>query len=447
MSSSTISRRGFVGELAMTGAAFTIVPRHVLGRGYRAPSDTLNIACIGVGGKGRTDVEGVSKENIYALCDVDLRMAEQSLAAFPKAKRYRDFREMLEKEGERIDAVTISTPDHTHAVAAMMALKMGKHVFCQKPLARTLHEVRAMMQEAARRPKQATQMGNQGHAGDGTRQIREWVEAGAIGTVREVHYWTDRPIWPQGIDRPTEAHNPPPTLDWDLWLGPMPARPYNPAYAPFRWRGWWDYGTGALGDIACHSMDAAYWALELGYPTRIEAETTRLYPETAPKASRLVYDFPARGNRPPVKVVWRDGELGAPRPAELSSDYAWPKYAEVGTQLWIGDSGKLLADVYGDKVKLLDEKRHKELTANGFGKKYPRSPGVFVEWTDACKAGKQPGSSFSQHAGPLTEMVLLGNLAIRTAQPVDLDPKTGRVKTAGIPQEYFEPTFRPGWSL
>jgi len=295
MSRKRISRRKFVGDVG-AGLAFTIVPRHVLGRGYRAPSDKLNIACIGVGGMGANDVRGVGKtENIYALCDVDEHQAAQSFAAFPKAKRFKDFRVMLEKEGKSIDAVTVSTPDHVHAVAGMMAMKLGKHTRIQKPLARTIWEVRQLVQ-AARKYKVATQMGNQGHAEEGTRQIREWVESGAIGTVREVQLWTNRPIWPQALDRPLEEYYTPPWIDWELWLGPAPARPYNPAYAPFKWRGWWDFGTGALGDIACHSMDASFWALDLGYPTRIEPESTKLFSETAPPSRASPTVSPRRGN-------------------------------------------------------------------------------------------------------------------------------------------------------
>ena len=448
MSEHPLSRRTFVGQLAGTAAAFTIVPRHVLGRGYQAPSDTLNVACVGVGGKGRTDVEGLAGENVYALCDVDARMAEASFNAHPKAKRYTDWRELLVKEAKNIDAVMISTPDHTHAVVAMAALKAGKHVFCQKPLARTLDEVRALRAEARRRPKQATQMGNQGHAGDGTRKIRELVEAGAIGTVRELHYWTNRPIWPQAIDRPVEAFNPPPWFDWDLWLGPAPERPYAPAYAPFRWRGWWDYGTGALGDIGCHSLDAAFWALDLGTPARIEAETTRQFPETAPRTSRIIYDFPARGARGPIRAVWRDGELAGPRPAGLPEQYAWPAgYSDVGTQLWIGSDGMLIADVYGDKPMLLDAAKRAAMEASPPPEKYPRSPGIYNEWIAAAKAGAQPSSNFGDHAAALTEMVLLGNLAVRTGQPVTMNPSTGAVMSAGVPRELLGGEYRKGWTL
>ena len=443
--STDVSRRGFVGS-ASAALAFTIVPRHVLGRGYRAPSDTLNVACIGVGGMGRNDVTGMSGENIYALCDVDWKQAESSFAAFPRAKRYRDYREMLDKEAKNIDAVTVSTPDHSHAAAAILAMRAGKHVYCQKPLARTLGEVRAMM-DVARTTKVATQMGNQGHAGAGTRLLREVVEAGMIGTVKEVHYWTNRPIWPQGMDRPTEAHNPPPTFDWNLWLGPAAERPYNPAYAPFRWRGWWDFGCGALGDIAPHAMDAAFWTLDLGFPERIESETSPLYPETAPKISRIVYDFPARGARPPVKVVWRDGGLTPARPAGYPAEAQWPLGGDPGHQLWIGTEGMLVADVYGDGVRLVDEAKNAELKAKPPAQKYPRTEGVHKEWIAACKGGPAAGSNFAGHAGPLTQMTLLGNLAVRMARPLTLNPATGDVTNATVPEEFVRPAYRKGWTL
>jgi len=443
--SADVSRRKFVGG-ASAALAFTIVPRHVLGRGYRAPSDTLNVACIGVGGMGRNDVNGMSGENIYALCDVDWKQAESSFGAFPKAKRYRDYREMLEKEAKNIDAVTVSTPDHSHAAAAILAMRAGKHVYCQKPLARTLGEVRAMM-DVARTTKVATQMGNQGHAGAGTRLLREVVEAGMIGTVKEVHYWTNRPIWPQGMDRPTEAHNPAPTFDWNLWLGPAAERPYNPAYAPFRWRGWWDFGCGALGDIAPHAMDAAFWTLDLGFPERIESEASPLYPETAPKMSRIVYDFPARGARPAVKVVWRDGGLTPARPAGYPAEAQWPLGGDPGHQLWIGTEGMLAADVYGDGVRLVDEAKNAELKAKPPAQKYPRTEGVHKEWIAACKGGPAAGSNFAGHAGPLTQMTLLGNLAVRMAQPLTLNPATGEVTNAKVPEEFVRPAYRKGWTL
>jgi hypothetical protein len=439
-----ISRRTFLGQAGTTAAAFTIVPRHVLGRGFRAPSDTLHIACIGVNGQGRSDTEGVSGERIVALCDVDWKAATYSFEKFPAATRYRDFREMLEKE-KGIDAVTISTPDHTHAVIAMAALQLGKHVYCQKPLARTIGEVRALMARA-RTTKVATQMGNQGHAQEGTRQIREWVEAGQIGTVREVHYWTDRPIWPQGIERPTEVHHVPATLDWDLWLGPAMARPYHPAYMPFRWRGWWDFGTGALGDIACHAMDAAFWTLDLGFPTRITPDSSALFPETAPRSSRVTYDFPARGGRGPITVVWRDGSLFPPRPPEVPADVAWPPFADGG-QLWIGDKGKLVASMYGANPRLLDTQMAEELKVKPLPEKYPRVKNSYVEWIAAAKAGTTGASNFDGHAGMLTQMVLLGNLAVRSGRAVEVDPSTGEIRGAGMVPAYVTPAYREGWGL
>ncbi len=443
--SSDIARRDFVGGLATAGAMFHIVPRHVLGGpGFRAPSDTLNVACIGVGGMGSSDVRGMSTENIYALCDVDEQRGARSFAESPHAKRYRDFRIMLERDGDNIDAVTVSTPDHTHAVAAMMALQLGKHVYCQKPLTRTIWEARELAR-VARSSGCTTQMGNQGHSWEGTRQIREWVEAGWIGTVREVHYWTNRPIWPQAIERPLETYHVPDSLAWDLWLGPAPERPYHPAYAPFNWRGWWDFGTGALGDIACHSMDAAFWTLKLGYPSAIEAESTQLFEETAPAASRIEYRFPASGDRGPITVVWRDGNLAPPRPTDLADSETWP-WGDSG-QLWIGDEGALVAGIYGENPRLVNSERHAALMADLPEPKYARTEGVYAEWIAACKTGGRAGSDFAEHSGPLTEMVLLGNLAVRTAKTLEIDPRSGEVTNTAIPQGYIKPEYRDGWSL
>lgn len=440
----SVSRREFVGSSA-AAAAFTIVPRHVLGGpGYTAPSDKLNIACIGVGGMGKSDVDGVSGENVYVLCDVDQKAAEESYRKHPKAKRYTDYREMLSREAGNIDAVTISTPDHSHAAAAMLALKANKHTYCQKPLARTLHEVRTLAAQA-RKTKVSTQMGNQGHTFDGTKQLREYVEAGAIGTVREIHYWTNRPIWPQGIDRPTELHTPAPTLDWNLWLGPAADRPYHPAYAPFRWRGWWDFGTGALGDMACHGMDAAFWILDLGYPERIIPESTALYSESAPKASRVEYHFAAKGARPAVRVFWRDGDFRPPRPLSLPAEMQWPT-ADIGGQLWVGDDGMIVAGMYGENPKHLDPARDAELKANPPAEKYPRSKGVYQEWIDACKGGAPAQSDFGGHAGALTEMVLLGCLAVRGGKTLEVN-QSGAITNVKLPEEWVRPAYRKGWEL
>lgn len=441
-----ISRRNFVSDVAQAGLAFTIVPRHVLGgRGFVAPSDKISIAAIGCGGKGWSDIQGVSAEKIYALCDVDWHSAQDAFNAYPGAKRYRDFREMLDREGKNIDAVTVSTPDHVHAAATMAALRMDKPVFCQKPLARTLGEVRAVAAEAGRR-RLPTQMGNQGHTNEGTRQIREWVEAGVIGPVREVNYWTNRPIWPQGIDRPLEAFNTPSWIDWNLWLGPAPVRPYAPSYAPFNWRGWWDFGTGALGDMACHGMDAAYWGLDLRYPTKIEAETTELHEESPPKSSRVTYWFPERNGRPEVKVVWRDGGLWPPRPLALEAAVSWPP-EDIGGQLWIGDSGAILAGMYGEEPRLVDPVKDKELKASPPAQVYPRSPGVYEEWINAIKGGPMPNSNFAGYSGGLTEVVLLGCLAVRLGTTLTVNPSTGEITSPTIPGDWMRPKYREGWTL
>ena len=441
-----ISRRNAVRDIAASTFAFTIVPRHVLGRGYRAPSDTLNVACIGVGGMGFNDVKGIATENVYALCDVDTRNLERAGQTWTKAKRFADFRQMLDREGQNVDAVMVSTPDHTHAAAAMLALKAGKHVYCQKPLARTVGEVRALAAEAARRPKQVTQMGNQGHAGEGIRQIREMVEGGAIGTVQRVEFWTNRPIWPQGMLRPTEMHNVPPTLDWDLWLGPAAERPFHPAYAHFNWRGWWDFGTGAMGDMACHLMDASFWTLALRYPARVTPESSALFAETAPKMSRITFDFPARNGRPAVTLVWRDGSQYPARPEEYGLERGWVPDQEGG-QLWIGDKGTMIAGTYGSDPQVSDPAKQAALVAAPPAKRYPRTEGVYKEWVAAIRGGTQPGSSFAGYAGPLTEMIVLGNLAVRSGRTIELDPDTGVVKTTGIPDEWIMPKYRNGWSL
>ena len=440
-----ISRRTFVNDVTAAGLAATIIPRHIMGRGRRSPNDTLNVACIGVGGMGRSDVRGMEGENIYALCDVDWKAAEDAFRSYPDAKRYKDFRQMLAEEGDNIDAVTVSTPDHAHAAAAMMALNMGKPVYCQKPLARTIGEVQALMAADARGGI-ATQMGNQGHAGEGTRQIREWVEAGAIGTVREVHFWTNRPIWPQAITRPLQAYYAPQYLDWNLWLGPAPERPYAPAYAPFRWRGWWDFGTGAMGDMACHIMDAAFWTLGLRYPTRIVPEYSTLFDETAPKGTRITYDFPATSDRPAVTLVWRDGGLLPPKPADWPSTLKWPT-DESGGQLWLGSDGALVAETYGQNPRIVNDARNEEITANPPAQTYPRVESVYQEWIDAIKGGTPAGSNFSGYAGPLTEMILLGNLALRLGQTVELDTTGGAITNVQVPEEWISPVYRDGWEL
>lgn len=440
------SRRSVLKSAAAVGAAFHIVPRHVLGRGFTAPSDTVRLAAIGIGGKGESDITEMVKAgaSVAALCDVDWRSGAKSFARYPDAKQFKDYREMLATMGSEIDAVSVSTPDHTHAVATMAALKLNKPVFTQKPMTRTMHEVRALVAEAKVR-KVATQMGNQFHAGAGTRIIREAYEAGLIGEIREIHYWTNRPVWPQGLERPTDAHNPHPTFDWNLWQGPAPERPYNPAYAPFRWRGWWDYGTGALGDIACHAMDAAFWAFDLRNPARITPESSQMFEETAPKQSRVQYDFPATAKRPAVKVVWRDGSIWPARPMELGDKDQWP-IGEVGGQMWVGTDGAMVADAYGDSLRILNPTRHAQWLKTPPKPTYTRSPGAYAEWINAITGkGPAPLSNFVDYSGPLTEMVLYGCLAVRSGRIIEISPE-GVIKTP-LPPEWITPTYRAGWSL
>lgn len=440
--STRVTRRRFLGTTAATLATVTIVPRHVLGGvGHTPPSEKLNIAGIGVGGKGAGDIGAVSSENIVALCDVDEKQAGKTFEEYPQAKKYKDFRRMLEKEEKNIDAVVVATPDHVHAVASMMAIKMGKHVYTEKPLTHTIYEAR-MLTKAAREHKVATQMGNQGRSGEGIRLICEWIWDGAIGQVREVHAWTNRPIWPQGMDRPEETEPVPATLDWDLWLGPAPQRPYNSAYLPFKWRGWWDFGTGALGDMACHIIDAPVLALKLGYPTSVRAISTPVNSETAPTASIVEYEFGARGKMPPVKVTWYDGELRPPNPEELEPGRRMG--SKNGGVLFVGDKGKLVCGCYGKSPRLIPESKMQA---------YQRPPRTIErveehhkDWVNACKGGKPACSNFD-YAGPLTEVVLLGNLALRAGKRLEWDGENMRVTNVPEANEYLHRQYRQGWSL
>jgi predicted dehydrogenase len=411
------------------------------GPGHTPPSEKLNIAGIGVGGQGRSDLEELRNHNIVALCDVDWRRAAGTFRRFPDAKRYKDFRKMLDKE-KSIEGVVIATPDHTHAVATMTAIKMGKHVYCEKPLTHTLYEARRLT-EVAREHKVATQMGIQGHAGEGVRLLCEMIWDGAIGPVREVYSWTNRPIWPQGIDRPIDTPPVPKSLEWDLWLGPAPYRPYHPAYVPFKWRGWWDFGTGAIGDMGIHNLSPIFWALKLEHPTTVEASSTEVNSETYPLASVVRYEFPARGDMPPVKLIWYDGGLMPERPGELEEGRALGD-GDGGT-LFVGDKGKILAPGWcAADPRLIPETRMK-----GYGqppKSIPRSIGHHAEWIEACKGGEPAVANFD-FAGPLTEVVLLGNVAIRAGKKLRWDGS--KMKTTNVPEanEYLYSQYRKGWAL
>jgi predicted dehydrogenase len=431
------SRRQFVtATAASTAFAFTYLPGRVWGANER-----LNVACIGVGGKGRGEVRDAAAEgcNIVALCDVDERRAAGTYKEFPRARKYQDFRVMLDKQRD-IDAVTVSTPDHTHAVASMLAMRMGKHVYCQKPLTHSIYEAR-LMAETAAQMQVATQMGNQGHASGKLRRAVELVRAGVIGPVHEVHVWTNRPIWPQGLTRPAEAQQPPGGLNWDLWLGPAPQRPYHAAYVPFKWRGWWDFGTGALGDMACHLMDMPYWALDLGYPVSLEAVSHGGTEESPPLWSIINYEFPARGEQPPVKMVWYDGNKLPPLDV---TNGRGPEQLTGVSSILIGAKGKMFfdrssADFGIRPAALLEDFQLPEETI-------PRVASEDAEWVAACKGGPPALSNFG-HSGPFTEVVLAGNLAVRANRRVVWDGPGMKCPEMPELEPYIRREYRQGWTL
>jgi predicted dehydrogenase len=441
------SRRRFLRTSALAGSALTL-PLFVPGRVWGA-NERLNLAAIGAAGRGADNLEGLKSQNIVALCDVDWRHAAGSFAKFPPAAKHKDFRVMLDRE-KAIDAVVVSTPDHVHAVAAMAALKRGKPVYCEKPLTRTVFEARSLAR-AAREAKVATQMGNQGMAFEGNRLIKEWLADGAIGPVREVHVWSDRPThrgklpfwWPQGIERPQDTPPVPDTLDWELWLGPAPWRPFHPAYVPFRWRGWWDFGSGGLGDMGIHNLAPVFDALQLGPPTRVHASSTPVFPETVPLACTVHYEFAARGNQPPVKVHWYDGGILPPRPDELEPDRDLD--AEDGI-LFVGDTGKMLVEGWGgERPRLIPEARDKEYRRPA--KSLPRSIGHHEEWIKACKEGSPTASNFG-FAGPLTEAVLLGMVSVRLGgQRLEWDAAAMKVTNEPEANALLHYAYRPGWEL
>lgn len=434
--SNKINRRQFLKTGALTGAFFWASPR-VIWCEMKSPSEKLDIAGIGVGGRGADDINGVSSENIVALCDVDERQAAATFRRFPKARRHSDFRKMLEAE-KSIDAVVIATPDHTHATAAVMAMKLGKHVYCEKPLTHSIYEAR-VMRETAARCKVVTQMGIQGHSYDGHRRAVELIQAGVLGAIREVHVWSDRPIWPQGIDRPEDTMPVPKQLDWDLWLGPAPWRPYHSAYVPFNWRGWWDFGTGALGDMGIHNADVAFWGLNLGAPSSAEAEVSDVHAETAPQWSIIRFEFPARGALPPVKLTWYDG--GRKPPKELAHGQEIP----TNGALLVGEKGTLFSpDWHADQFKLLPEKQFEGF--KGPEPTLPRSPGHHEEWVAACKGGPPAMAPFS-YSAPMTEAVLLGNVAIRAGEKVEWDAEDLNVTNCPRANEFIRRGYRSGWTL
>jgi predicted dehydrogenase len=510
-----ISRRSFLSKAAVTGAAVTIVPRHVLGRGFTPPSDLLNIACVGVGGMGRSNLINLASQNVVALCDVDWAYTDRNLSRLdtdaanlqqhidhpdatppagarpapkidpvkakarleailhlkndllPKAKRYNDYRVMLDQQKD-IDAVVIATPDHMHAPIALACMDVGKHVYVQKPLTWSVAEARQLAKRAAE-TKLATQMGNQGHSLDDARTAVEYIWAGAIGDVREIHVWTDRPVgfWPQGVPRPKVApgdqpvdnlkwnqagvdarlanamagnYPVPETLSWDLFLGVGPVVPYHPIYHPFNWRGWVDWGCGAIGDMGAHLLDVSMWSLNLGLPTSIETVSTPFNGASYPSGSLIFYEFAPRGSMPPVKLTWFDGGLMPPKPAELGEE----DLIKEGGAILIGSKGKLMHGTYGAHPRLLPQSLQ-----DSFGKppqKLSRIPDESHEmnWVDAAK-GKTQSSCPFEYASKLTETMLLAVVSLRAGKKIAYDGVNMRVTNVPEANQYLSRENRTGW--
>ncbi|VTQ02391.1 Gfo/Idh/MocA family protein [Sphingobacterium daejeonense] len=465
------SRREFLKNSAIAAAGISIVPRHVLGgSGFIAPSDKLLVAGIGAGGKGESDIKSFAdsgKAEIAFLCDVDDRRAANSRKRFPKAKYYKDYREMLEKEHKNLDAVSVSTPDHNHAIQALAAMQLGKHVYVQKPLAHDVWEARVLT-DAAKKYKVVTQMGNQGASNDGPRQAREWYEAGLIGNVHTVYCWTDRPVWPQGIPWPSQAAQIPSELNWDLWLGTAPQKDFVDKLVPFNWRGWWDYGTGALGDMGCHLLELPFSVLGLSYVQDVQASVGSVYvdefkrgyfPDSCPPSSHATMTFPkATRTTGPVTLHWMDGGIQPTRPEELGPNEV---FGDGGNGiLLIGDKGKILADTYGENARLLPTSRKENVAL-----KYERVPGAagghYAQWVEACIAGygKKEVSAPFEISGPLTEALLMANLAIRGADlRVDgkypgrnlkllWDNQAMKVTNFDIVNQFVKRQYRQGWDV
>jgi predicted dehydrogenase len=453
-----ISRRAFLAVATTSALGAGCATRVNTARvvpGKVSPNEKLNIAAIGAGGMGRANIDACSTENIVALCDVDEVRAGDTYKSYPQAKRYRDFRAMLDAEGKNVDAVIVATPDHTHAVAAMAVIRSGKHLYCQKPLAHSIHEVRQLTL-AAREAGIQTQMGNQGHSSDSIRRLCEWIEDGAIGAVHEVHAWSDRPVggdpWSDFpiMKRPTETPPVPGTLDWELWLGPAAFRPYHPVYCPEKWRGWYDFGTGPLGDMGCHILDPSFWALKLGHPLSVEATSTHFEregsEETYPRASIVRYQFPARGAMPPVRLTWYDGRLKPPVPADFEPGQTLDSNGAV----LIGEEGTIVHKSHGAGDLTLLPKARREAYQEP-PPTLPRvKPGAGAheqDWIRACKDGHPASASF-EYGGPLTEMVLLGVIAIRMKdRRLEWDGESLRITNDPEADRLVTPTYRAGWTL
>ncbi len=501
-SKTVLSRRNFVAAFTTASAGLTILPRHVLGRGFTSPNDLVNIAVVGIGGMGASNTRAVASENVVAICDVDWAYAdravdrmikqppmgrrrsgapppteeEQARAAqqaekiaegLQKAKRYQDYRQMLDQQKD-IDAVIIATPDHMHAPIASAAMDLGKHVYVQKPLCWSVHEARHLAKKAAEK-KVVTQMGNQGHSLGDARKGVEYIMAGALGEIREVHVWTNRPLgfWPQGIPRPEPLTAPaeslrwngqgvtqrlaaalagsypvPNQLAWDLFLGVAPAVEYHPIYHPFNWRGWVDWGQGALGDMGAHLVDHPFWALDLGYPTSIETISTPFNGVCYPHATTTYYEFPARGNMPPVKLTWYDGGLLPPKPEELGED---EKLNPGGGLMYVGSKGKMLQDTYGANPRLIPKSLHESYGTPP--EKLPRiNTSHEMNWVEAIKGNAQASSPLD-YAARLTEVMLLGIVSLRAAAKIYYDGENMRVTNNAKANDFLTREYRQGWTL
>ena len=471
------SRRRFLKTTALAAAGFMIVPRHVLGgKGFLAPSDRLIVAGVGVGGKGQSNLSNIykgGKADIAFLCDVDDRRAANSVKNFPSAKYYKDYREMLDKEGKHIDGVVVSTPDHNHAMIAMAAMQLGKHVYVEKPLSHDIFEARKLT-EAANKYQVVTQMGNQGSSGDGVRQLQDWVDAGVIGKVERVYCWTDRPSWPQGITWPAVNGSVPKELDWDLWLGSAPYKPFVDKLVPFNWRGWWDYGTGAIGDMGCHLVEPPFRILGLDTPIDVQCSVGSIYvdefkrgyfPDSCPPSSHVIMTFKkTKKTKDDLQIHWMDGGIKPGRPIELGAN---EPFGANGV-LFEGTKGKMMCDVYGANPRLLPLSRNQEVHVKpGVERVIGGVDGHYWDWAEACIAGygKKKLSSPFEIAGPLTETLLIANLAIRgtdiqkprqngngfdyPGRDIKLiwDKENLRVTNFDDVNQFVRREYRQGWSL
>ncbi|MBX7168687.1 MAG: Gfo/Idh/MocA family oxidoreductase [Pirellulales bacterium] len=427
------SRRTFLQTSAVAAGGF-FVANSLRAADSDSPNEKVRFACIGVGGKGDSDSADAGKHgDVVAICDIDEQRLDKAAASFKDAKKFVDFRQMLEEMRDSIDAVTVSTPDHTHAPAALMAMRLGKAVYCQKPMTHSIYEARLMAQ-VAREKGVATQMGNQGTSESGLRKAAATVKTGVLGDVSEVHVWTNRPIWPQGGPRP-EPSECPAHVKWDLWLGPAASRPYAKGYHPFAWRGWWDFGTGALGDMACHTVNLPYAALDLHGPVSVEAEHSGHNQESYPKWSIIKFEFPATDKRKALTMYWYDG--GKRPPKELFGD---AKLDQAGS-LIVGTKGKLYSPGdYGAGWDLLGDVNKPEV-------EFTQSPGHFTEWVEAIKGGPAAMSNFPEYSGGLTETILLGNLALWAGKKVEWDAQNMKSPNCPELEPLIKPVYRSGWTL